>query len=125
MKCTHYNIKNSEQCEQCNHVFCDSCMNDICDWCNHMRSEQTMCPECDATIELFDQTLCIGCVYFGITDNKTIIFCETCDDFIVSDDNECIEKKHEIIKDKKIIVTKMMICYPEAKHFFNLFYGEI
>ena len=42
----------------------------------------------------------------------------------MSDNEECTEKKHKIIKDKKIVVDKMMEKYSEAKYFFNLFYGK-
>ena len=89
-----------------------------------MRTERTMCPKCNTTIKLVDQVLCIEHVYFGITDTCDILFCENCNDFIMSDNEECTEKKHKIIKDKKIVVDKMMEKYSEAKYFFNLFYGK-
>ena len=36
----------------------------------------------------------------------------------------CANNNNEIIKDKKIIIKKIMNDYPQAKKFFKLFYDD-
>jgi hypothetical protein len=94
-------------------------MNERCDWCKHNKLDQTTCPECDSTIDIFDQTLCIGCLYHALRFEDCIIYCKICENYFASDDYEdCSNSNHEIIKDKKIIIQNIMNDYPQAKKFF-------
>lgn len=125
MPCKH---KNNEIhiCEYCDHKYCEKCMNESCDWCEHRRFEQTMCPECDSTCDIFDQVVCIGCLYHDITDgyDGNVIYCETCEKYYSDYYDDCTNNKHEIIKDKKILIQKIMNEYPQAEKFFKLFYNN-
>ena len=51
--------------------------------------------------------------------------CKICAEYTAPDDcDDCSNNNHLIIKDKKIIIQKIMEDYPQAKKFFKLFYED-
>jgi hypothetical protein len=122
---THPNCKKKYTCDVCSEMYCKKCMNESCDWCAHHRLENTQCPNCDSTVNLSGQTVCIGCLYTDITEFYDVFFCVDCDEYLSDLDDDCKEcqsKKHNVVKDKKQIIEYVMKKYPKAKEFFNLFY---
>lgn len=118
---TQCECKEGWECEVCNQKYCEDCDNDRCEWCEHMRGEQVVCPHCSTTVFLNDQTLCAECVYFGIED-KEIVFCKTCDDFICTiDDNDCAH--HDIETNEIDVLVKCKELWPKLG-IFSLFNPE-
>lgn len=105
-------------CDDCDDIYCVDCMNLKCDCCEEFKK----CANCDTTVNIFGQTICTGCLY-SILDGGTVMYCNTCKEYFI-EDNECTIYEHEIIKNEKIIVKKIMEDYVQVTKFLKIFYGD-
>ncbi len=110
-------------CIECGLEYTYDSQNKDCDWCCHQRNQQILCPMCSVSIEIFDQTLCAECAYFGIVLESEIWFCENCDEFIackaLDDMAYKPHSKHSVRKDRDFLLTKLRSVYPETGKFLD------
>lgn len=103
-------------CESCSHEYCDMCCNDTCEWCEHMRTEQTGCPQCCGTVDEFNQTICFSCFYCDII-SRYIFYDIESEKFIYHDD----ASDKNLIKDKDSVLKLAHDKYPKFKQLYNSF----
>jgi len=94
-------------------------MTKSCAWCEHHRLGQIMCPKCNLTIDILDQIICVGCLYSEIMFSGNVIYCLICNEYFADEYDNCLSNNHSIIKDKKLVIEKIIKDYPQSRDFFK------
>ena len=74
-----YHIK----CNVCNYNHCHDCKH-ICEWCDHSKKPYLQCPGCNIVTNCEGKSVCIDCISINVSNNNIILYCNTCDEFIMN-----------------------------------------